>query len=875
MNLEELDLGGNRLKNNDLTYIKGLSIKSLNIGGNLLQGSINIGVLNNLTNLKKLDMSYNEIESLQYFNDGERQLKLINLEKLDLSYNLFNNTLLARLGGLSNLKSLNVGNNLIKGSINIIEELDGLINLEELMLDGSHLNNNILQSIGVLNSLKALSLHDCTYPRRLKVLDISENALEGELPSCLANLSSLYHLDISGNQFIGNGASIALANLTLLRFVSLSRNLFEVPYFFMSFANHSHLKILSSNQNKLVKEPTIPTWVPKFQILVFHLSNCTTKELHNEVPNFLYYQYDLRVIDLSYNNFGGKAPLWLLENNTRTEAFLMKGNSFINRDLQFHSRPNSYMSVVDLSENKIQGQIPTNICSIFPQLLGLNLSKNILEGNIPPCLGSLDFDFYLDLSHNQLSGGIPEKLAKCDELVFLGLSNNRLSGKISPTIFSLQKLNFLYLDGNNFDGRLPSIDITIVRLSPLMVMDLSNNSLSGELPRWMSNLSKLGFLPYRWPHYMAIPFCSGAQSIKHLHLNRNRLSGTLGNAFFNCSSLVTLDVSENQLTGEIPNWVGTLSALRVLHLKANFFTGEIPIELCKLSSLSIIVLSQNNLSGPIPFCLSNLTLEPNDEKSSTRAYLAITSEFIRGDYREQTEFEMSTFGGLDEVFVPLFIENPIDEKVDYTTKRASYIYKGNILKYMSGIDLSCNRLTGEIPIEIGNLSEIRSLNLSHNNLAGNIPSTFSRLNKIESLDLSHNNLSGIIPIELLELYTLEVFNVSYNNLSGSIPSQKSQFATFDGSSYMANPFLCGPPLPKDCNEPNSPSTTAPNASNDEEESGLMDKYVFQVTFFVSYIIVLLVIVAILYINPYWRQAWFYFVEHYIKTCRYFIEDNLL
>ncbi|KAK8334186.1 hypothetical protein V6Z12_A10G252200, partial [Gossypium hirsutum] len=669
MNLEELDLGGNRLKNNDLTYIKGLSIKSLNIGGNLLQGSINIG-------------------------DGERQLKLINLEKLDLSYNLFNNTLLARLGGLSNLKSLNVGNNLIKGSINIIEELDGLINLEELMLDGSHLNNNILQSIGVLNSLKALSLHDCTYP--------SENALEGELPSCLANLSSLYHLDISGNQFIGN---------------------------------------------------------------VFHLSNCTTKELHNEVPNFLYYQYDLRVIDLSYNNFGGKAPLWLLENNTRTEAFLMKGNSFINRDLQFHSRPNSYMSVVDLSENKIQGQIPTNICSIFPQLLGLNLSKNILEGNIPPCLGSLDFDFYLDLSHNQLSGGIPEKLAKCDELVFLGLSNNRLSGKISPTIFSLQKLNFLYLDGNNFDGRLPSIDITIVRLSPLMVMDLSNNSLSGELPRWMSNLSKL----------------------VALSLSNNQLEGSIPRDFCHIDGLTIWQYHFALLTGEIPNWVGTLSALRVLHLKANFFTGEIPIELCKLSSLSIIVLSQNNLSGPIPFCLSNLTLEPNDEKSSTRAYLAITSEFIR----------------------------------------ASYIYKGNILKYMSGIDLSCNRLTGEIPIEIGNLSEIRSLNLSHNNLAGNIPSTFSRLNKIESLDLSHNNLSGIIPIELLELYTLEVFNVSYNNLSGSIPSQKSQFATFDGSSYMANPFLCGPPLPKDCNEPNSPSTTAPNASNDEEESGLMDKYVFQ------------------------------------------------
>ncbi|KAK5795381.1 hypothetical protein PVK06_036645 [Gossypium arboreum] len=230
------------------------------------------------------------------------------------------------------------------------------------------------------------------------------------------------------------------------------------------------------------------------------------------------------------------------------------------------------------------------------------------------------------------------------------------------------------------------------------------------------------------------------RKVEVLVFSENTLEGELISCLANLSSLYHLDISdisENQLNGDNPNWVGTLLALRVLILKANFFNGEIPIELCKLHSLSIIVLSQNNLSGPISFCLSNLTPEPNDEKSSTRVYLEITSESLIADYSEQTKFERSTFGGLDEVYVPFFIENPIDEHVDYMTKRASYIYKGNVLRYMSRIDLSCNRLTGEIPIEIGNLSEIRSLNMSHNNLVGNIPSKFSMLNKLESLDLSH------------------------------------------------------------------------------------------------------------------------------------------
>ncbi|XP_017624964.2 receptor-like protein 9b [Gossypium arboreum] len=274
-------------------------------------------------------------------------------------------------------------------------------------------------------------------------------------------------------------------------------------------------------------------------------------------------------------------------------------------------------------------------------------------------------------------------LAQSDSLRFLRLSNNHLSGKITPTIFRSSSLELLYLDGNNFDGNIPSIGISTIPWYSLKDMDLSNNNLSGELPRWIWNVSNLnalavsnnqlkGLIPMELCYLDSlnildlskhnfsgpIPSCFDAQSIKHLHLSKNRLSGTLKNAFFNSSSLVTLDLSENQLTGEIPYRIGALSALSVLLLKANYFIGEIPIEICKLYSLSIIDLSQNKLFGSIPSCLSHLTLKPNDKKSSTKTYGDGLPVIVKGaNYFGLTEFEWSTLRGVESFYVDLVIEN--------------------------------------------------------------------------------------------------------------------------------------------------------------------------------------------------------------------------
>jgi hypothetical protein len=106
--------------------------------------------------------------------------------------------------------------------------------------------------------------------------------------------------------------------------------------------------------------------IPKFQLVFFSLSK-TTETLNVDIHDFLYYQYDLRVLDLSHNNIIGMFPSWLLKNNTRLEQLYLSENFFVGAlQLQDHPYPN--MTKLDISNNNMNGQIPKDICLIFPNL---------------------------------------------------------------------------------------------------------------------------------------------------------------------------------------------------------------------------------------------------------------------------------------------------------------------------------------------------------------------------------------------------------------------------------------------------------------------------------------------------------------------------
>ncbi|GAY61670.1 hypothetical protein CUMW_211840, partial [Citrus unshiu] len=497
-------------------------------------------------------------------------------------------------------------------------------------------------------------------------------------------------------------------------------------------------------------------------------------------------------VDLSHVKMNGEFPNWLLENNTKLRQLSLVNDSLAGPfRLPIHSH--KQLRLLDVSNNNFQGRIPLEIGDILPSLKVFNISMNALDSSIPSSFGNMNFLQILDLSNNQLIGEIPEHLAMgCFNLQFLALSNNSLEGHMFSRNFNLTNLRWLLLEGNHFVGEIPQ---SLSKCSSLEGLYLNNNSFSGKIPRWLGNLTELHIIMpgNHLEGPIVVDFCH-LDSLQILDISNNNISGNL---------------SYNRLNGSIPDLVDGLSQLSHLILAHNNLEGKVPVQLCRLNQLQLLDLSNNNLHGLIPPCFDNTTLHESYSNGSSLKPFE-TSFLVKNIY--------------------IYREKKILEIFEFTVKNIAYTYQGRVVSYLSGLDLSCNKLICHISPQIGNLTRIQTLNLSHNDLIGTIPSTFSNLKHIESLDLSYNQLNGKIPPQLVELNTLVVFSVAHNNLSRKIPEWTAQFATFSESSYEGNHFLCRLPLPI-CRSP----VTMPEASTtNEENDNLIDMDNFFIIFTTSY-----------------------------------------
>ena len=115
----------------------------------------------------------------------------------------------------------------------------------------------------------------------------------------------------------------------------------------------------------------------------------------------------------------------------------------------------------------------------------------------------------------------------------------------------------------------------------------------------------------------------------------------------------------------------------------------------------------------------------------------------------------------------------------------AYLTKASLL------DLSANKLMGEIPEEIGNsMANLQMLYLGRNNLSSTLPSSLLNLQKLVTLGLIFNNFEGnILPFERIS--TLTKATLSYNNFY-SLPLSLCEEANRRYAGWLRLSLSCNP-----------------------------------------------------------------------------------
>ncbi|KAJ0669690.1 putative leucine-rich repeat domain superfamily [Helianthus annuus] len=624
--------------------------------------------------------------------------------------------------------------------------------LKELMVSNNDLEGEMISP--------STNVSKCS-KSALELLHLDGNKLSCLVPEALGRFTNLRVMDLSDNNLIGPIPE-SLGNLRSLQVLHLSSNnlIGHVPKF------HEQLTILQLGYNQL--NGSVPESFRRFTTLT-HLS-LESNRFTGPIPISLGRLTSLRMLSLSSNLFNGTIPnsigqltkLYFLDvSHNRLQGVVLEDhfanlsmlkylNANSNNELFFNiSRewiPPFQLKVVHLHSFKIKGEFPQWVRT-QKKLNELVLSNASIHGPLPTWLRLMPIIRLLDLSYNKLTGPLTNL----------------------PSVYEVrfESVGILLLQNNLFRGLIPR---WLCTRTDLHVLDLSRNNLTGEIPKCLFKLPLSALLLGSNRLSGVIPSVLGYPSLQWLQLNDNDLTGELPQDFGYFINLIVLDLGENKISGNIPNWAGeNITMLSALRLHKNNFTGKIPHSLCKSKYLQILDLAHNNLTGSIPHCFRKL-----DGMKSSSYYDSGLSVFGEGNM-------MQVLKGA---------------ALDYTKS----------LPFVKNMDLSGNKLVGEIPETLMALDALVGLNLSYNHLSGGIPRNIGNMTSLFSLDLSANKLTGTIPPSLGALNFLSYLNLSHNNLSGQIATGNQLQTLTDPSIYADNPYLCGAPLPKECSPHKKPPT---------------------------------------------------------------------
>ncbi|GJN39200.1 hypothetical protein PR202_gb28302 [Eleusine coracana subsp. coracana] len=499
-----------------------LALRELDVSSNLLAGQFPIALWEHTPSLVSLNASNNSFQG----SIPSLCATCPSLAVLDLSMNMFGGSVPPGFGNCSRLRVFNAGRNNISGELP--DDLFDVKTLEQLLIPWNQIQGRLDPGrIAKLNNLVKL--------------DLSTNALTGELPGSISQLPKLKELRLGRNNLTGT-LPPSLSNWTALRCLDLLSNSFVGDLGAVDFSGLANLNVFDMASNNFTGSMPRSIYTCR-SIKALRVAN---NQLGGQVAPEIGGLHQLQFLSLTINSFTNiTGAFWNLKGCRNLTALLMSFN-FYGEALPDAEWVGDHVSSVRML---------------------------VLEG----C---------------QLTGKIPSWLSKLQDLNVLNLGGNRLTGPIPSWLGAMKKLYYIDLSGNQLSGEIP---MSLMDLPLLASEEAMAEFNPGHMPLTFTLTPNNGQATRRGRAYYQM---SGVATT--LNLSDNQFTGAIPSAVGRLKTLQVLDVSYNNISGSIPPEIGGLARLQILDLRRNRLTGTIPQELKQLNFLAVFNVAYNDLEGPIP-----------------------------------------------------------------------------------------------------------------------------------------------------------------------------------------------------------------------------------------------------------------------------------
>ncbi|XP_051131040.1 leucine-rich repeat receptor-like protein kinase PXC2 [Andrographis paniculata] len=380
-NLESLNFSSNRLSGR---LTSGLwspmtSLQLLDLSDNMLAGEIPREI-ESLSSLRVINLSRNSLSG--WLPEGIGNCLL--LESINFGENYLLGGLPPSMRKLGSCRYLDVSGNLLTGAFP--DWIGEMRSLELIDVSDNNLSGRIPSSVANLQSLKQVNLSNNQFVGslpdafggcgNLKVLDIGHNWFSGNVPWWIFKLS-LESLSVAANRYSGSisvPASPVQSHATL-RLLDLSSNALtgDIP---PAIGNFRVLQALNLSRNSLVG--SIPAGVAGLN------TTCILDMSHNllsgNIPAEIGRALSLRELRLESNLLAGAIPPAI--GNCSALTFLFLGRNNLTGPLPVKIASIANLEHVDLSFNNLSGRLPKELGNLS-HLATFNVSFNHLQGELP------------------------------------------------------------------------------------------------------------------------------------------------------------------------------------------------------------------------------------------------------------------------------------------------------------------------------------------------------------------------------------------------------------------------------------------------------------------------------------------------------------